>query len=182
MADSDRAWQKWGEMDPFYGVLTDEKYRSQAVESNRDVFYDSGEEYIASRLAKIERHLGAIHKGSALDFGCGVGRLVFPLARRFDRVTGVDISEGMLSEARRQAMQLGYGNTTFVASDDHLTQATGQYDFVTSYIVLQHIPVSRGMAIIDQLLGRLADAGTVNLHFSIDRSDSTLQKVRYWLQ
>ncbi|GAB4475941.1 MAG: hypothetical protein Kow00124_17560 [Anaerolineae bacterium] len=46
----------------------------------------------------------ALHPGlSVLDIGCGVGRHSLELARRGYRVTGVDISAGMLAEARRAA-------------------------------------------------------------------------------
>ncbi len=40
-----------------------------------------------------------------LDVGCGVGRHAIPLAGRGYRVTGIDISEGMLGEARKGAAQ-----------------------------------------------------------------------------
>ncbi len=40
---------------------------------------------------------------SILDIGCGVGRHSLELARRGYRVTGVDISAGMLAQARRAA-------------------------------------------------------------------------------
>jgi 2-polyprenyl-3-methyl-5-hydroxy-6-metoxy-1,4-benzoquinol methylase len=40
-----------------------------------------------------------------LDVGCGVGRHAIPLASRGYHVTGIDISEGMLAEARKRAAQ-----------------------------------------------------------------------------
>jgi len=42
-----------------------------------------------------------------LDIGCGTGRHSIELARRGFRVTGLDISEGMLDEARRRAGEAG---------------------------------------------------------------------------
>lgn len=42
-----------------------------------------------------------------LDIGCGTGRHSVELARRGFRVTGVDISTGMLQEARKAAEQAG---------------------------------------------------------------------------
>lgn len=40
--------------------------------------------------------------GPALELGCGTGRLLVPLAREGIEVTGLDLSEAMLSEAKRQ--------------------------------------------------------------------------------
>jgi SAM-dependent methyltransferase len=42
-----------------------------------------------------------------LDVGCGTGRHAIELARRGFRVTGVDLSAGMLAEARRRASAAG---------------------------------------------------------------------------
>jgi SAM-dependent methyltransferase len=44
---------------------------------------------------------------SVLDVGCGTGRHSIELARRGYKVTGVDISPGMLKEAARRAEQTG---------------------------------------------------------------------------
>lgn len=55
---------------------------------------------------------------ACLDLGCGAGRLLPSLAERFERVTGVDVSPEMLSQARqlvgddaRIALQLVDGRT-----------------------------------------------------------------------
>ncbi len=44
---------------------------------------------------------------SILDVGCGTGRHAVELAKRGFRVTGVDLSAGMLAEARRAADEAG---------------------------------------------------------------------------
>lgn len=44
---------------------------------------------------------------SVLDVGCGTGRHAIELARRGYRVTGVDLSAGMLEQARRDAEAAG---------------------------------------------------------------------------
>jgi SAM-dependent methyltransferase len=42
-----------------------------------------------------------------LDMGCGIGRHAVELAKRGFRVTGVDLSRGMLDEAARRAREAG---------------------------------------------------------------------------
>jgi len=58
----------------------------------------------------------------------------------------------MLAEARRNMEEMNIANVTLVGSDDRLSQVPGSYDLVHSHIVLQHIPVRRGMGMIGELL------------------------------
>lgn len=48
---------------------------------------------------------------ATLDVGCGTGRHVIELVRRGFVVTGVDISSGMLAEARKHARKAGVAVT-----------------------------------------------------------------------
>ena len=117
----------------------------------------------------------------ALDFGCGVGRLLIPLARRCDEVTGVDISSSMLAEARRNCDAAGVNNVRLVQGDDELTGVTGQFDFVHTYIVLQHIPVARGEQLVRILASLLAPGGVAMFQVPYDSGrHTTLQRLIYW--
>ena len=98
---SDEAWKRWGEDDPYYGVLSDPKFRKDEFAAHRDEFFRSGEEHVERRLDLIRRLYGETRRRSAVDFGSGTGRLVIPLSRRYERVVGVDISPAMTVEARR---------------------------------------------------------------------------------
>ncbi|MNP23026.1 Ubiquinone biosynthesis O-methyltransferase [compost metagenome] len=51
--------------------------------------------------------LGLAAGGSILDIGCGTGRHSIELAKRGFKVTGVDISQGMLAEAEKAAAEAG---------------------------------------------------------------------------
>ena len=61
----------------------------------------------AAEAGLIVEALRVAPAGRLLDVGCGVGRHALELARRGFRVTGVDISEGMLEQGRRAAAALG---------------------------------------------------------------------------
>ena len=133
-------------------------------ESRRAEFFASGTDHIAHILSELRRQFDpGFAPRTALDFGCGVGRLVIPLARIAGRVTGVDISPSMIEEARKNCEQRGLHNVTFVKSDDGLSRLQGQFDLIHSDIVMPHIAWSRGRKIIQALSDHVAPHGCLAL-------------------
>lgn len=177
MIDTDRAWRIWGETDPYFGVLAAPEYRKDRIDLDR--FFHTGRFYADDRLAMLDRQLGRFPRGSALDFGCGVGRVTLPLADHFDTVLGLDISPGMLAEAERLRIANVVDNVAYRPSDDMLGEAPGSFDFVHSYIVFQHIPQARGLPIIGRLLDRVAVGGVANIHVAIHAENRSLGGVFY---
>jgi len=179
MANSDSNWRLWGERDPYYAVLTDPRFRDGSIEHNRRTFFETGEVFIRHWLAQIEMHFGALPRGRALDFGCGVGRLTLPLTDHFESVVGLDISPAMLEEARRNSVGR---RINYLLSDDALSRAEGQFDFVNSFIVLQHIPVKRGLKVLNRLLESVAPGGGCLIQFSIRRRHGWRHELLYRLR
>ena len=167
-AKSDEAWEYYGKNDPYFGVLTAENFRKgQLTEEAKKHFFETGERYVDDTWTAIEGFFGTgFHPTRAMDFGCGVGRLAIPFARRCDAVVGVDVSESMLETARSNAKEHGLTNATFVQGDDTLSRVTGRFDFVHSFIVFQHIPPSRGLEILRRQIDLLTDDGIGALHFT----------------
>ena len=74
-----------------------------------------------------------------LEIGCGVGRLLVPLAKRVAVAHGVDISSVMIAKSKEYAR--GAPNVRTALTDGtfaYLPDAS--LDFVFSFIVFQHIP------------------------------------------
>lgn len=131
-----RAWEDWGTVNPLYGILTDPRYRHGGDVAE---FLASGEGTVQAVMAEVERIGLRPRRGSALDFGCGIGRLTAPLARRFDTVTGVDVSAAMLTRANQ--LHAGLANCRFERNDaDDLSLFSGgSFDLVLCLFVLQHL-------------------------------------------
>ncbi len=75
-----------------------------------------------------------------LEIGCGVGRMTRMLARIFGHVTGVDVSEEMIRQAKSNTADLQ--NVNLVVGDGCTLAGLpdASYDFAFSFIVFQHIP------------------------------------------
>jgi 2-polyprenyl-3-methyl-5-hydroxy-6-metoxy-1,4-benzoquinol methylase len=179
MLRTDPAWEKFGRYEPYYGVLADEKFSRENIEQNRDEFFASGADALTQIMARCEDHFGPLRDNRALDHGCGVGRLTFALAGKFASVIALDISPSMLAEAKGNAERFGIRNIAFELADERLSNAAGAFDFVNSYMVLQHIRVHRGLGIISLLLDKVGPGGGFHVHFSI-RTDRLRSRALWW--
>jgi SAM-dependent methyltransferase len=174
--DPAKDWKRFGAEDAFYGVISSETNRAKKIDRIAiDKFYDSGRQYAEIILGVLKKHFDFECRGRALDFGCGVGRLTFALAERFDQVVGLDIAEGMLSEARKQADLRGLKNVEFKLSSGADTIPTNSFDFVNTFIVLQHMTRQQGETAIRAMLDGLADEGVGAIHLTYGNAAGSLQ-------
>lgn len=166
MIKSDTAWNKFGEVDPYYSVITDETFRKKNLdEKTLNQFFKSGDDFIRSIIGAVHDHIHPnFHSKCAMDFGCGVGRLVIPLRKYSDRVFGVDVSRLMLDEAAKNCLKSGISDVRF--SDDILKiRESGEtFDLIHSYNVFQHIPHRKGFVLIELLADLLNKSGIGIIH------------------
>src|SRR5580658_8467087 len=98
-----RHWDALARDDPFWAVLTESQ-----KQGNRwaiDEFFSTGVAEVEKDVARARECAPGLRMGSALDFGCGAGRLTQALARHFERVCGVDISGRMVALAREHCRE-----------------------------------------------------------------------------
>ncbi len=134
-----QAWDRFAEADPYTYILTDLK------SPDPKKFWESGERTVEEELLPMIRER-AIRRRIGLELGCGVGRLLFPMARHFEEMVGVDIAEGMVRRAVSFAGDNGIRNVDLAAisGPEDLLHKAGEYagkiDFLYSLLVFQHIP------------------------------------------
>ena len=120
----------------------------------------------------------------ALDFGCGVGRVLIQLSSVCENVVRCDDSQSMLNEASRNCENRSITNVHFVTTPDFLEKAEQEsgFDLVHSVLVFQHIPTRRGMPYLDALLSRLSPGGVVALHMNYHDCASLPRRTVNWAQ
>jgi SAM-dependent methyltransferase len=134
------AWEHFAEADPYLYIFTDMK------RTDPQVFWESGERIVRTELLPLV-HAHSLRPSLALELGSGVGRIAFPLSRKFRRVVGVDIANGMVQRAKSLARDMGVDNACFIpisGPEDLLDLAdgcAGSCDLIYSLLVLQHIAV-----------------------------------------
>jgi 2-polyprenyl-3-methyl-5-hydroxy-6-metoxy-1,4-benzoquinol methylase len=163
-ADStDEVWKTYGRDDPYFGVLSYNEYNRENLSAAAlEKFFASGEGAIAHLVSRIEQMGIELRTGRALDFGCGVGRLTIPLAYRFRETIGVDVSEGMLAECRKNLEQRQLESVTLSQEIPDL-----QFDLIHSALVLQHINAARGAGIISDCWSRVSPGGLLAVQLPI---------------
>jgi SAM-dependent methyltransferase len=131
-------WEKFAQEDPYTYILTSLKG------ADRREFWQSGVRTIQGEfLPLLESY--KVRRLLCLELGCGIGRLVVPLAHRFQQVVGVDIAHGMVERAVSFARDNGIKNASFLpvsGPEDFLQRAgrhVGKCDFIYSLLVFQHI-------------------------------------------
>jgi SAM-dependent methyltransferase len=178
LRDTDQDWAVLAQTQPYWAVLSAEIYRGQTLDpAARAAFFGSGEQQVAALMGFAKRHLDpAFAPRRALDFGCGVGRLLLPLARLVALATphppapaaavGVDIAPAMIELCRANLAEAGLHHAEVVLGDDTLSRVDGRFDLVNSLIVLQHIPPERGYRLIARLLDLLEVGGVGSLQLT----------------
>lgn len=134
-----QCWSHFGSTEPFWSVLTHNKYKIKAVNPDAlSEFWASGEKDF-QRLESIAQHLGTtLHGKTVLDYGCGTGRIALAASKHAAHVLAVDISAGHLERARAQMEERDISNVSLVLLENLEAALPGPYDVAYSLIVLQH--------------------------------------------
>ncbi len=89
-----------------------------------DTYYEQWLSYAQSQLPKTTNRV--------LDIGCGTGKLAVEFSRAGYSVTGLDLSENMLSLAYNRSLEAGE-TIQFIQGDMRELDEVGKYDAVTCF-------------------------------------------------
>lgn len=155
--DVAKHWIELGESDPLWAVLTDDDKKGNRWDPEE--FLASGAAEIRELVALLERVGIEPTLGTALDFGCGAGRLTQGLVSAgFARAVGVDVSEPMITKAR-ELNKHGEQCRFVVNTTADLAQfESSSADLVYTCRVLQHMPPTLAHGYIREFF-RIAQPG-----------------------
>jgi SAM-dependent methyltransferase len=159
------SWDAFAAREPYFAVLTDPRFLRERFDGAAEAeFFQTGDEYVsdlyATVLESVAPHFAPL---TVLEYGCGVGRLVIPFARRAEKVTGVDVSPAMLENARRHADRSGVRNVELMTSDD-FERDTRTFDLVNCFLVFQRLRREEGLALLRRLAARVREGGVGVFH------------------
>ncbi|HSP14812.1 MAG TPA: class I SAM-dependent methyltransferase [Thermoanaerobaculia bacterium] len=126
----------------------DRAYESGTVDTKNGFFEIS---------AGVQRYRQLILAGCdgkrALEYGCGLGGQAFALAERGATVTGIDISEVAVAQARRRAAAIPAASLRFLKADaEALEFPDGSFDLVCGSGILHHLDLDRSLRELHRVL------------------------------
>ena len=112
----------------------------------------------ANGIAQHERAIGFLDsRGPAIDIGCGSsGRIIDLLLKNRFKAEGLDISTEMLSLAKTKNP-----NVDFYQGDICQWQFPKQYDFISAWDSVWHVPLEQQPTVIQKLCDGLAPGGVL---------------------
>lgn len=92
--------------------MTDNAARMDAIYARQRHFYDLTRKFYLLGRDRLIARLDVPKDGTVLEVGCGTGRNLIAVARRYPtaRLFGLDISEAMLTTARAKVAAAGFGD------------------------------------------------------------------------
>ena len=136
-------WEHLGQTEPYWSVLTSDRYFMDAFHQSRDAFFATGEVEVQAFESTVARAgLSFSQNARCLELGCGVGRVTAALAKRFHEVVAVDVSQPHLDIAKNELTKFQVANNIVYKQLNPLRQMQnlGSFDVVYTKIVLQHNP------------------------------------------
>lgn len=110
--------------------------RNEKISANPIVNY---EQLVRSRT--VLELLKPKNNESILDIGCGNARDIVQIIEAGAHITGVDISEGMVNEAKQELQALGVNDVALMVGDaTNLEFVDNTFDKVLCSEVIEHIP------------------------------------------
>jgi SAM-dependent methyltransferase len=152
-------WDAWGRRDPFWAVLTQLDKKGNRWDAG--AFFATGVVEVDALLDEVRGLVPSLALGTALDFGCGLGRLTQGLARHFAVVTGVDIAPSMIEAAERYNQWPDRCRFAIIEGGDLRGFADSTCDLVCSLITLQHVEPRYARGYIAEFVRVAAPGGVV---------------------
>jgi SAM-dependent methyltransferase len=111
-------------------------------EQDDEEFFATAADVIRELEAELKRFPSdtPLKSRRALEIGCGPGRLLRPMSRRFGEIHGIDVSDEMIAKARVKLRDVAHAHVHAASGSDLALFPDEHFDFVYSYAVFQHIP------------------------------------------
>jgi SAM-dependent methyltransferase len=155
-------WDIFGQEDALWAVCTAPEKKNNKWDTQE--FFQTGVQRISQLRQWMDDNGLPKQRKSALDFGCGVGRLTQALCDHFDTCVGVDIAPSMIEKAKgfnRHGWKCIY---RLNEQADLRAFQSSSFDLINTEHVLQHIRPEVALRYIAEFVRILKPGGLAYFH------------------
>lgn len=137
LTDTRRFWDAGSAFEARYRrICSSPEFDAAADEFQLEALWDRE---TAAALPRILSGIPLSSDWTCLEIGCGIGRLIKPIAARCERVIGVDLSQRMVAWSRSYLAETA--NAEVILNNGRTLEgvADASIDFVYSHLAFQHI-------------------------------------------
>jgi len=157
-------WENLARNDPLWAIVADHPETGHHWDFAE--FFTTGVGAINGIADELVAHGVEVALGSAIDFGCGYGRLTQALADRFAEVIGVDCAESMLKGARQHNRHGDRVRYVHNECPDLQVFPDASFDLLMSLIVLQHMRQDYQAGYLREFVRVLRPGGVLYVQFA----------------
>jgi len=184
----ERNFQHMGETEPYWSVITADRFRVANIQTSEAEFFNSGQGVVNDFILAAERSgLALADCPTCFELGCGLGRSTIWLAEHFEHVIGTDISRSHLEIAAQALERFGKKDKVellHIASISQIAELP-DFDAFFSIIVLQHNPPPLIKFLLRVIFSKLRPGGlayfqvpTYALGYSFDVNEYLVTEVK----
>lgn len=158
-------WEKWGEVDPLYGVATRTgKERGGIAPWTDEEFFEFGRSDWQDFLMHWKKY--GLDNASCLEIGCGAGRITMHLCKYFRTTHAIDVSREMMAFARQHIK--GTSVIFHLTNGKEIPLLDNQVSAVFSAHVFQHFDsLAHASTYFAEISRVLTPGGSLMIHLPV---------------
>jgi len=177
MENVEKYWENTANANPYWGVLTDEKYLSENINSDKiKEFYKSGNGELNFMINYLKNHsisIGDFKNYNFLEIGTGTGRIAQNSIKFCNNLYCIDISDKYLQLCSNALT----GNYTLVNYKHFYDYNFEKVKLIYTWITLQHNPPHEIKKIVKRVCDILDKDGYAFLHIPFAKNNSEYEYV-----
>lgn len=134
-------YAKVGPTEPHFAVAVESIEALNSIDKNISQFWATGHVQAHKLLQPLEGFgLTGLDSKTAVEFGCGIGRLSLGLASKFKQLHSYDVSDSQITLAKKASVDAAVHNCQFHLSSGNPFAALEPTDFFYSINTFQYYP------------------------------------------
>ena len=167
MNNINKYWENIANVNPYWGVMTNEIFNIDNISNTEECFYSSGLDnklYIFNYLKSINYDVKQILENNILEIGSGVGRIGLHFLKDCNLLYCIDVSEKYMEICKDKFIKNKLFNFEMINYENFYDYKFKNVKLVYTFITLQHNPPQEIIKIVKNICNILDKEGVAFVH------------------